>query len=100
MSCPDYYLLKDGRDFATFARDEIVALGFEPFKVPVWDAHCLLSAYEHLFRMGAKEGEFETDAQSFAYWMQQVSNDVPDDAFLVIFRTLLWVLSERTKVGR
>lgn len=98
MSCPDYYLLEDGMQFADFCEEKLVP-HLESFGVGVWDAHCVLSALEHLFRAGAKEGEAETDLQSFGYWIAE-ADSVERGHKAAVLDCISWVLQERIKVGR
>jgi len=69
--CPDYYLLPDGRQFCDFSRDELSRCLWTNGIVG-WPYHCAISALEHLYRMGAKEGEENTDWQAFQWWWQHV----------------------------
>jgi len=69
---PDYYALADGRQLFELERDELVQ-ELARRGMGIWDSHCLLSAMEHRFRRGAKEGETETDVQSEAFWIAQMS---------------------------
>jgi hypothetical protein len=92
-SGPDYYRLADGRQFFEYSRDELVPMckGLDH-----WDVHCIISAAEHYFRMGAKEGEAETDLDAQDWWINRASNG----AIQTILRVLMQVKSEREKVGR
>jgi len=66
--CPSYYLLSTGRDFAHFSQHELNAW-LAP-RVGPSTYHALISAMEHRFRAGLKEGELETDRQAEKYWMK------------------------------
>ena len=94
---PDYYALADGRKLVELCRDEIAPLCTRS-GMSAWDIHCLISAMEHKFRMGAKPGEEDTDQEAFGWWIAQMSwsgISMPTAAE-VIGR----VDSERRKVGR
>jgi len=69
--CPDYYLLADGREFAEFSKTDLSRVLWQ-HGVVGWPYHCAISALEHLFRMGRKEGEEESDWQSFRWWWSHV----------------------------
>ena len=58
MSCPDYYLLASGREFIDFANNELAAWLKPRVNHEVY--HCIISAMEHRFRRGNKEGEAES----------------------------------------
>ena len=88
---PDYYRLADGRQFYEYSRDELVPMckGLDP-----WDVHCIISAAEHYFRMGAKEGERDTDLEAYDWWMARCR-------YLPEAMTVMYVVTEeREKVGR
>lgn len=95
MTCPDYYRLADGREFCEFQREMLIPLcvvaGFD-----LWTTHCILSACEHLFRMGAKPDEEESDKDAMEWWWPGVTGpQLPfSEAIFAI------VESERRKVGR
>jgi hypothetical protein len=90
---PYYYRLADGRQFFEYSRDELVPMckGLGP-----WDIHCIISAAEHLFRMGAKEGEAETDLDAQDWWINRASNE----SLPLVLNVLMKVTQERKKVGR
>lgn len=92
-SCPDYYRLADGRQFYEYSRDVLVPMcsGVDP-----WDVHCIISAAEHYFRMGAKEGEADTDLDARDWWVNRASNE----SLPQIVKVLGVVGRERGKVGR
>ena len=92
---PDYYRLADGRQFYEYSRDELVPMckGLDP-----WDVHCIISAAEHLFRMGAKEGEMETDIQSYRWWTGRMDATIP--GYNIWMKVFAVIFEERTKVGR
>ena len=69
MSCPDYYLLASGREFVDFANNELSAWLKPRVSHEVY--HCIVSAMEHRFRRGNKEGEAETDKAAEAFWLKQ-----------------------------
>lgn len=69
MSCPDYYLLASGREFIDFANNELSAWLKPRVSHEVY--HCIISAMEHRFRCGNKEGEAETDKAAEEFWLQQ-----------------------------
>jgi len=94
MSGPDYYRLADGRQFYEYSRDQIVPMCVTNRLSP-WETHCIVSACEHLFRMGAKEGEEETDWQGYLWWMSHV-----DPLYIVWEAIVAGVNHERKKVGR
>ena len=70
-TCPPYYRLADGREFCEYSRDELTRLLWT-HGIVGWPYHCAISALEHLFRMGVKEGEEESDWDSFQWWWQHV----------------------------
>lgn len=68
----DYYALADGRQlWELFANVIVPALS--RFGMSAWDIHCLTSAMEHRFRMGAKPGEEESDRESCGWWLSRMS---------------------------
>lgn len=69
MSCPDYYLLASGREFIDFANNELSAWLKPRVSHEVY--HCIVSAMEHRFRCGNKEGEEETDKAAEEFWLSQ-----------------------------
>ena len=69
MGCPDYYLLASGREFIDFANNELSAWLKPRVSHEVY--HCIVSAMEHRFRCGNKEGEAETDKAAEAFWTLQ-----------------------------
>lgn len=69
MSCPDYYLLASGREFIDFANNELSAWLKPRVSHEVY--HCIISAMEHRFRRGNKEGEAETDQAAEEFWLSQ-----------------------------
>lgn len=69
MSCPEYYKLADGRELADFLKNEISGLCWG--HIGHYSSHCLMSAMEHRYRRGKKEGEFETDIAAEQWWTQQ-----------------------------
>jgi len=69
MSCPDYYLLASGRQFIDFANNELSAWLKPRVSHEVY--HCIISAMEHRFRCGNKEGESETDKAAEWFWITQ-----------------------------
>lgn len=90
---PDYYRLADGRQFYEYSRDELVPMckGLSP-----WDVHCIISAAEHYFRMGAKEGEANTDMDAMCWW----ANKTTDKGFRKWLGINQILRNERAKVGR
>lgn len=72
-TCPDYYLLPDGRQFCDFSRAELSRCLWD-HGIVGWPYHCAISALEHLYRMGAKPDEEQTDWESFQWWWQHVPN--------------------------
>jgi hypothetical protein len=77
MSCPDYYLLANGREFIDFANNELSAW-LKP-RVSHEAYHCIISAMEHRFRRGNKEGEAETDLAAEAFWLCQAQELLEND---------------------
>jgi hypothetical protein len=77
MGCPDYYLLASGREFIDFANNELAAWLKPRVSHEVY--HCIVSAMEHRFRRGNKEGEAETDQAAEAFWLSQAIR-VRDDS--------------------
>ena len=73
MSCPDYYLLASGREFIDFANHELSAWLKPRVSHEVY--HCIISAMEHRFRCGNKEGEAETDKAAEKFWLAQATRD-------------------------
>lgn len=90
---PDYYRLADGRQFYEYSRDELVPMCKD---LGPWDVHCIISAAEHYFRMGAKEGEWDTDLEAFKWWCHRAS----PGSTLNAMKALADVELQRTKVGR
>lgn len=90
---PDYYRLADGRQFYEYSRDELVPMckGLDP-----WDVHCIISAAEHYFRMGAKEGETDTDLDAYNWWISMASIASFPESIQVIRE----VVHQRKLVGR
>ena len=90
MSCPDYYLLASGREFVDFANNELAAWLKPRVNHEVY--HCIVSAMEHRFRRGNKEGEAETDEAAEEFWTLQAeqlqANEVTtytlDDVIIVV----------------
>ena len=93
LNCPSYYRLADGRPFWLFSATDLSRLLWQ-HGIVGWPYHCAISGLEHLFRMGAKEGEAETDWEGFLWWYK----DVPD----TLGKRLAFerVMHERAKVGR
>jgi len=77
MSCPDYYLLANGREFIDFANNELSAW-LKP-RVKHETYHCIISAMEHRFRCGNKEGEAETDKAAEAFWLSKAEQINQED---------------------
>lgn len=69
---PHYYRMSDGRQLYEFEFGTLTPL-LEGLGLSHRDSHCLLSAAEHEFRRGAKEGEEETDAISRDWWIAHAS---------------------------
>lgn len=69
---PEYYRLADGRQLWELEASELVEV-CRMHDLHGWDTHCLLSAAEHRFRCGAKEGEAETDKIAEQWWYDQMS---------------------------
>jgi hypothetical protein len=77
MSCPDYYLLASGREFIDFANNELSAWLKPRVKHEIY--HCIISAMEHRFRCGNKEGEAETDKAAEAFWLSKAEQINDED---------------------
>lgn len=93
--CPQYYRLADGSEFYEYSRDKIVPM-CRTNGLSVWDTHCVISACEHLFRMGAKEGEESTDWAAYKWWKGMIGS-----CNTLVFNAIVHgVLVERRKVGR
>ena len=89
--CPEYYRLADGREFVEYSLDLTRILWAGGIVgVPY---HCAISALEHLFRLGRKEGEAETDWASFVFWWSRVPNTHAKRV------ALMDVVNQRKKVG-
>lgn len=69
---PDYYAMADGRQLFELEKQEFCD-ELERVGMSTWDSHCLLSAAEHRFRRGAKEGEELTDGMAENFWLGQMS---------------------------
>lgn len=69
MTCPDYYWLASNREFIDFANNELSAWLMP--RVSYQTFHCLISAMEHRFRRGNKEGEADTDEAAERWWLVQ-----------------------------
>lgn len=91
---PDYYRLADGSQFYQYSREKIVPMCVTNRLSP-WETHCIVSACEHLFRMGAKEGEQETDWQGYLWWRGHAYLN-----YNVVDAIVAGVIQERRKVGR
>lgn len=91
MKCPDYYRLADGRSFIQYSHELSTIL---------WNGgivglpyHCAISALEHLFRLGRKEGEADSDWEAFIFWYSHVPDLIgKKNAFNA-------VCNERRKIG-
>ena len=77
MGCPDYYLLASGREFIDFANNELAAWLKPRVNHEVY--HCIISAMEHRFRRGNKEGEAETDQAAEEFWTLQAEQAQAND---------------------
>ena len=69
MTCPDYYWLASNREFIDFANNELSAWLMP--RVSYQTYHCIISAMEHRFRCGNKEGEAESDEAAERFWLCQ-----------------------------
>lgn len=67
--CPEYYQLQSGRQFCEFASLELNAWLLPRVSHDCY--HCLISAMEHRFRAGLKEGELETDRSAEKFWLER-----------------------------
>lgn len=63
-----YYETADGRQFIDFQAERLVNFMAD---LDVIEAHCLLSAAEHLFRKGRKPGTDRHDEQAQEWWLAQ-----------------------------
>ena len=77
-ACPFYYRLSSDREFAEFSQQELDAWLSHRVSPAVY--HAVISAMEHRFRAGLKDGELETDRQAEKYWMG-VAEKLFDDDF-------------------
>jgi len=68
VSCPDYYVLVDGREFVDYCHETLLGYlsDFDPMEI-----HCIFSAAEHVFRLGRKPGTDLHDEQAQAWWLTQ-----------------------------
>lgn len=77
MSCPDYYVLDDGREFRNFFAEECLAI------VPSlneMEKISLFTACAYLFRRGMKEDE-ASDVEKYRHWLKITLGDYqPDDS--------------------
>lgn len=69
-SVPDYYMLADGRQLIEWFDEEFVGLLgiYDPDPITL---HCLLSASEHLFRIGRKPGTDQHDENASVWWNEK-----------------------------
>lgn len=89
--CPDYYLLKSGREFCEFASLELNAWLMPRVSHDCY--HCLISAMEHRFRAGLKEGELQTDLAAEKFWTERArfifeAEDEANDSFESVIEPL------------
>lgn len=91
--CPSYYRLADGRPFWQYSATDLTTLLWT-HGIVGWPCHCAISALEHLFRMGAKEGEEESDWQGYLWWYRHV----PDCLGKNLATDM--VMEQRRKAGR
>ena len=107
MSCPDYYLLASGREFIDFANNELSAWLKPRVSHEVY--HCIVSAMEHRFRCGNKEGEEETDKAAEGFWLAQAiqkhmtTRDSPyflSDVMPVVFKMVDIERQKKDKKGQ
>ena len=94
---PDWYALADGRQFWELSQHELIPI-CNNSGMFLWDTHCLISAMEHKFRMGAKHGEAETDSEACIWWLGRMSWDGIDNPAVEKIHDR--VIQERQKVGR
>lgn len=85
--------MANGEDLAAWSK-RIAAPQMQFWGWSHWEAHCGLSALEHLFRLGAKEGEDETDWSAFLFWSAHCSHR---NGWNQLVQEILF---ERKKVGR
>ena len=90
--CPDYYRLATGREFADFSQKELNAW-LAPRVTPA-TYHALISAMEHRFRAGLKEGELETDRQAEKYWMKTAAKLFDDEIDFTEARHEFWEITD------
>lgn len=69
MSAPHYYRLASGREFCDFCDHELWAWLESRVSAPVY--HCIISAMEHRFRRGKKEGQEEHDRKAETWWTER-----------------------------
>lgn len=65
--CPEYYKLADGRELSHLLANEMTV--FLEQRVSHYVAHCIISAMEHRYRCGRKEGESQSDVASEKWWL-------------------------------
>lgn len=76
MTCPDYYILEDEREFRNFFAEECLPL------VPSlndMERISLFTACAYLFRRGMKGDESE-DVQKYRHWLKITLNDYQPDS--------------------
>ena len=105
--CPSYYLLSNGREFVDWFSQEY---GDRLNVLTRQEYHCLQSAMEHLFRMGAKPNQVEHDKKAAAFWLSKLMDfhNQQDARFQIDAITLgniistveADVMTERAKLGR
>lgn len=63
-----YYEIADGRQFIDFQAERLTTFMAE---LDTIEAHCLLSAAEHIFRQGRKPGTDQHDERAQEWWLGQ-----------------------------
>lgn len=86
-------MMANGEDLAAWSQRIAVPL-MRFWEWDGWQVHCGLSALEHLFRLGAKDGEEVTDWQAFVYWSRSC------DSLRGWVQLRDEIMFERKKVGR
>lgn len=80
QSCPEYYRLADGRPLLEYMKEVLIFHRGFP-ELNGFEIHCLFSAMEHLFRMGAKPSQEQHDKDAYHYWMNQLWDSIDSRLF-------------------
>lgn len=71
MTCPDYYTLADGEEFADYSERYIVRLAERLGVTDPFVIHCVVSGLEHMYRRGYKTKDMSHDLSAAKYWFDR-----------------------------